>query len=119
MQKKNEQEVQEKNFESETVYDIDCDKHFDVRIGNVRKLCICTCEDEKIRIKLQSDVWENLSTLFKVKIDENKKRLDIDCQNKKAISKFEMGTSLDVIIMLPKDFTEHCEVDADAKELYY
>lgn len=118
LQRKCEQEIQEKLFESETVYDIDCDKHFDIRIGSAGKICLCTCDDEKIHIKLQSDVWDNLGSLYKVKIDENKKRLDIDCQNKKALSQFEIEKSLTIIIMLPKDFTEHCEIDAAVKELY-
>ena len=118
LQKTNEQEAKIELFESETVYDIDCDKHFDIRIGNARKICILGCDDEKVHIKLQSEVLDNLSSLYKVKIDEKKKRLDIDCQNKKRISQFEAENSLDIIIMLPNDFTEHCEIDASAKELY-
>lgn len=103
---------------SETVYDIDCSKHFDIRIGNARKICIQSCEDEKVHIKLQSEVLENLSSLYKVKIDEKKNRLDIDCQNKREISRLEAENSLDIIIMLPVNFTEHCEIDANVKELY-
>ena len=114
----NVQESQQDLFDSETVYDIDCDKHFDIRIGNARKLCIQGCYDEKVHIKLQSEVLENLSSLYKVKIDENKKRLDINCHNKKEISQFEAENSLDIIIMLPMNFTEHCEIDASVKELY-
>lgn len=118
LQRKKEEEVQETLFESETVYDIDCDKHFDIRLGSARKICICSCDDEKIHIRLQSEVLDNLNSLYKVKIDEKKKRLDILCQNKKEISGFEAGQSLDIIIMLPKDFTQHCEIDANAKELF-
>lgn len=117
LQRKNDQEIQEKLFESETVYDVDCNKHFDIRVGNVRKVCISSCEEEKIRIKLQSDIMDNLDSLFKVKIDENRERLDIDCLNKKAVSQYEAENALDVIIVLPKKFTEHCEIDANAKEL--
>ncbi len=113
----NVQESQQELFESETVYDIDCDKHFDIRIGNARKICMQGCDDEKVHVKLQSDVLEHLGSLYKVKIDEKKKRLDIDCQNKRAISQFEAEKSLDIIIMLPKDFTEHCEIDASVKKL--
>ena len=111
------QESQQELFESETVYDIDCDKHFDIRIGNARKICIQVCDDEKVHIKLQSEVLENLSSLYKVKIDEKKNRLDIDCQNKREISRLEAENSLDIIIMLPVNFTEHCEIDANVKEL--
>lgn len=118
LQRTNEQKTQIDIFESETVYDIDCDKYFDIRVGNARKIRICTCDDEKIHIKLQSDVWDNLHSLYKVKIDEKKKRLDIDCQNKKEISQFEVEKSLDIIIMLPANFTEHCEIAGIAKEFY-
>ena len=111
------QESQQEIFESETVYDIDCSKHFDIRIGNARKICIQRCDDEKVHIKLQSEVLENLSSLYKVKIDEKKNRLDIDCQNKREISRLEAENSLDIIIMLPVNFTEHCEIDANVKEL--
>ena len=114
----NVQESQQELFESETVYDIDCSKHFDIRIGNTRKICIQSCDDEKVHIKLQSEVLENLSSLYKVKIDEKKNRLDIDCQNKKEISRLEAENSLDIIIMLPMNFTEHCEIDASVKELF-
>ena len=117
LQRKTEQEIQEKLFESETVYDIDCDKHFDIRVGSARKICVCTCEDEKIHIKLQSEIWDNLNSLYKVKIDEKRNRLDVECQNKKAISEFEVENSLDIIIMLPKAFAKHCEIDGSAKEL--
>lgn len=118
LQRKNEQEIQENLFSSETVYDIDCVKHFDIRVGNARKIFICTCDDEKIHIKLRSDVLDNLNSLYKVKIDEKKHRIDVDCKNIKEISRFESEKSLDIIIMLPKDFTEHCEIDANVKELY-
>ena len=114
----NVQESQHELFESETVYDVDYDKHFDIRIGNARKICIQSCDDEKVHIKLQSEVLENFSSLYKVKIDERKNRLDIDCHNKKEISQFEAENSLDIIIMLPMNFTEHCEIDASVKELY-
>lgn len=118
LQRTDEQERNEAIFESETVYDIDCNKHFDIRIGSAGKISICTCDDEKIHIKLQSDVLDNVNSLYKVKIDENKRRLDIECQNKNTISRLEAEKSINVIVLLPKDFTEHCEIDAVAKELY-
>ena len=66
-------------YESETVYDIDGDKHFDIRMGSARSLLITSGSDEKIHIKLQSDTLENISSLYKIKLDEKKNRLDIDC----------------------------------------
>jgi len=104
-------------YESETVYDIDGDKHFDIRMGSARSLLITSGSDEKIHIKLQSDTLENISSLYKIKLDEKKSRLDIDCVAKNGISRYEAESSIDVIITLPADYTSHCEIDASAKEL--
>lgn len=105
-------------YESETVYDIDGDKHFDIHMGSARSIRITSGEDEKLRIKLQSETLENLSSLYKIKLDEKKNKLDIDCVKSKGISRYETEAAVDVIITLPADYTSHCEVDASTKELY-
>jgi len=90
-------------FESETVYDIDGDKHFDIDMGSARSLLITSGSDEKIHIKLQSDTLEKLSSLYKIKLDEKKNKLDIDCIAKKGISRYEAESCVDIIITLPAD----------------
>lgn len=104
-------------FESETVYDIDGDKHFDIDMGSARSVLITSGSDEKIHIKLQSDTLEKLSSLYKIKLDEKKNKLDIDCIAKKGISRYEAESCVDIIITLPADYTSHCEIDASTKEL--
>jgi len=104
-------------FESETVYDIDGDKHFDIDMGSARSLLITSGSDEKIHIKLQSDTLEKLSSLYKIKLDEKKNKLDIDCIAKKGISRYEAESCVDIIITLPADYTNHCEINASTKEL--
>lgn len=104
-------------YESETVYDIDSDKHFDIRMGSARSVLITSGSDEKTHIKLQSDTLENLSSLYKIKLDEKRNKLDIDCEAKKGVSRYETEASVDVIITLPADYTSHCEIDASTKEL--
>lgn len=105
-------------FESETVYDIDCSKHFDIHMGSAKKIMIFSGNDEKIHIRLESDSLEDLGSIFKIKLDEKKNRLDIDCVKKKGISRYEAEESVDVVISLPKNYTEHCEIGASAKELF-
>lgn len=112
------QQSQTKMFESETVYDVDCGKHFDINMGSARKIVVCSGGDEKLHIKLESEALENLNTLFKIKLDENGKRLDIDCVRKKGISRYEAEGLVDVIITLPENFTEHCEITASTKNLF-
>ena len=104
-------------YESETVYDIDGDKHFDIDMGCARSVLITSGSDEKIHIKLQSDTLEKLSSLYKIKLDEKKNKLDIDCVAKKGISRYEAESCVDIIITLPADYTNHCEIDASTKEL--
>lgn len=117
LQEKQTQEAKKVRFESETVYDIDCNKHFDIKMGSAGKITIHSGDDEKIHIKLESDILENLGSLYKVKLDEKKNRIDIDCVKKKGITRYETEESVDVIISLPFNYTKHCEIGATTKEL--
>ena len=110
-------ERQQTLYESETVYDIDGDKHFDIRMGSARSVVITSGSDEKIHIKLQSETLENLSSLYKIKLDEKRNKLDIDCIAKKGITRYETEASVDVILTLPADYTSHCEIDASTNVL--
>ncbi len=116
-QEKKSQQKQSSVYESETIYDIDCDKHFDIHLGNARKIQILSGTDEKLHVRLKSETIENLNSLFKIKLDENKKKLDIDCLRKKGISRYETEESVDVMILLPVNYTKYCEVEASVKEL--
>ena len=62
-------------FESETVYDIDTGKHFDINLGGARKITIKTGVDEKIHIVLSSEILAEIGSLFKVKLDEKRNKL--------------------------------------------
>ena len=105
-------------FESETVYDIDIQKHFDINIGGARTITLKTGADEKIHILLSSETLSELGSLFKVKLDEKKNKLDVELINKKGVSRFEAQESVDITLLLPERFTEHTEVSASVKELY-
>lgn len=75
-------------FESETVYDIDTGKHFDINLGGARKITIKTGVDEKIHIVLSSEILAEIGSLFKVKLDEKRNKLDVELVNKKGVSPF-------------------------------
>ena len=105
-------------FESETVYDIDTGKHFDINLGGARKITLKTGIDEKIRIRLSSETLEKIGSLFKIKLDEKRAKLDVELINKKGVSRFETQESVDIELLLPEKFTEHCEVSASVKELF-
>lgn len=105
-------------YTSETIYDIDCSKHFDIHFGSANIITICGGNDEKLHVKLESETLEELSSVMKVKLDEHKNKLDVDCIKQKGLSKYEIGEAVCVTITLPQGYTEHCELAADAKKVY-
>lgn len=104
-------------YTSETVYDIDCEKHFDVNIGTASSIILSSGTDEKLHIMLSSETIEDLDKMFKVKLDDTKNRLDVKCLNKNKISRYEAEDSLTVTIVLPDKYTDHCEIDASVRLL--
>lgn len=104
-------------FVSETIYDIDCEKHFDVNIGNAAAILLSSGTDEKLHIKLSSETLENLDTMFKIRLDEKKNKLDVKCLNKNKLSRYEAEDSLMVEITLPDKYSDHCEIEASVKLL--
>lgn len=105
-------------YESETVYDIDTGKHFDINLGSARKLTIKTGVDEKMHIVLSSKSLTEIGSLFKIKLDERRNKLDVELANKRGVSRFETQESVEIMLTLPEKLTEHIEVDASVKELF-
>lgn len=105
-------------YESETVYDIDTQKHFDINLGGARKVKLRTGADEKIHILLSSETLSEIGSLFKIKLDEKKNKLDVELVNKKGVSRFEAQESVDITLLLPEKFTGHTEVCASVEALF-
>ena len=104
-------------YTSETIYDIDCEKHFDVNIGSAATIMLSSGTDEKLHIRLSSETLENLDTMFKIKLDEKKNKLDVNCLNKNKLSRYEAEDALTVEITLPNKYSDHCEISASVKLL--
>lgn len=104
-------------YTSETIYDIDCEKHFDVNIGSAAAMLLSSGDDEKLHIKLTSETLENLDSMFKIKLDEKKNKLDVICINKNKLSRYEAEEALTVEIVLPNKYSESCEIAASVKRL--
>ncbi len=104
-------------YTSETIYDIDCEKHFDVNIGSAAAILLSSGDDEKLHIKLSSESLENLGSMFKIKLDDKKNKLDVVCLNKNKLSRYEAEESLTVEVILPNKYSDHCEIAASVKLL--
>lgn len=111
------QEPEKPVFVSETIYDIDCEKHFDINIGNASVVTLSSGTDEKLHIRLSSETLENLDTMFKVKLDERKNKLDVNCLNRNRLSRYEAEDSLRIEMILPDKYSDHCEIEASVKLL--
>ena len=105
-------------YHSETSFDIDRLMHFDMRIGAAHSLTVCMGKDEKLHIDLASASLPNIGSLFKVKLDENRGKLDMECIKKENVSRYEAADALSVTISLPNGLTGHCEIAASVKELH-
>ena len=102
-------------YESIVEYDIDEIKHFDIKLGSVNHVKMRAGEGEKIKVQLVSDTIENLTELVKVKIDDIKRRIDVDVNRSKSLSEELVKEHLSIFINLPEKYmgdTElatHCE----------
>lgn len=104
-------------FVTETVYDVDRDKHFDIHVGSARTLSLRSGEEEKIRVRMYSESIEEIGSIFKVTLDEHKNRLDVDCVLKDSLSRYEAEDDLDITIIFPERYSEECEINASVKVL--
>ena len=104
-------------YTSETIYDIDCEKHFDVNIGSAAAIMLSSGDDEKLHVKLSSETLANLGSMYKIKLDDRKNKLDVICLNKNKLSRYEAEESLTVEIILPDKYSNHCEIAAGVKLL--
>lgn len=104
-------------YTSETIYDIDCEKHFDINIGSAATIMLSSGDDEKLHVRLSSETLENLASMFKIKLDDRKNKLDVICLNKNKLSRYEAEESLTVEIIFPNKYSDHCEIAAAVKTL--
>ena len=104
-------------FTSETAYDIDTATHFDINIGNMRDITVSSGADEKLHVILSSETAEDIGSVFKVKLDGHKNKLDVECTRKDKMSRYEAQENVSVKIVLPKQLTDHCEISAQTNLL--
>ena len=104
-------------YESVTEYDVDAPKLFDVKLGGCRSVTVRGYEGEKLRVRLVSNTLEHIGTDLKLKIDDRKKRLDVDLVRKNDLSESETKSSLGVFVYLPTKYISRAEFAAMAEEI--
>lgn len=106
-------------FESITEYDIDEPKHYDMKFGGAKKLILSGYTGEKIRVRLASNTLSTIQNDFKVKIDDIRKRIDVDVNRRNGVSEAAAKEAVSIFVQIPSPYIGkiECAVNAGAVEV--
>ena len=104
-------------YESVTEYDVADPKRYDVKLGGVRRLTVRGYEGEKLRVLLQSDTLSTLVSDCKLRIDDNRGRLDVELLRLNGLTEAAAREGLTILMELPRKFINHVELAANVNEL--
>lgn len=106
-------------FESITEYDIDEPKRFDMKFGGAKKFVLSGCESEKIHIRLLSNTLSTLQNDFKVKIDDIRKRIDVDVNRRNGVAEATAKEDVSIFVQIPSPYIRkiECAVNAETVEI--
>lgn len=106
-------------FESITEYDIDEPKRYDMKFGGAKQFMLLGYEGEKIRIRLASNTLSTLQNDFKVKIDDIRKRIDVDVNHKNGVTEAMAKEAVSIFVQIPTPYIGkiECAVNAETVEI--
>ena len=106
-------------FESVTEYDIDEPKRYDMKFGGAKQFLLSGCEGEKIRVRLASNTLSTLQSDFKVKIDDIRKRIDVDVNRRNGVSEATAKEAVSIFVQIPSPYIGkiECAVNAETVEI--
>lgn len=102
-------------YESITEYDIDEPKRYDMKFGGVKLLLLSGYDGQKIRVRLASNTLPTLQNDFKVKIDDIKKRIDVDVKRKNGATEAMAKEAIIIFVQIPLSYVEKIELAVNAK----
>lgn len=107
-------------FESVTEYDIDEPKRYDMKFGGAKQFILSGYEGEKIRVRLASNTLSTLQNDFKVKIDDIRKRIDVDVNRRNGVTEATAKEVVSIFVQIPSPYIGkiECAVNADTVEIH-
>lgn len=107
------------HYESITEYDIDEVKHYDMKFGSAKEVFLSGHPGEKLRIRLVSGTLASLQSDFKIKLDDTKRRLDLELLRKNGMSESASKEGLSIYAELPAAYLGkvECAVNAELVSL--
>ncbi|EIF39057.1 MULTISPECIES: helix-turn-helix domain-containing protein [unclassified Streptococcus] len=117
---KNTSKTSEYLFESITEYDIDKTKSYDMKFGGAEKFILSGYNGEKIRVCLVSNLLSTLQNDFKVKIDDSRKRIDVDVKRYNGVTEATAKKTVSIFVQIPTSYISHieCAVNAESIEIH-
>lgn len=106
-------------YESITEYDIDEPKRYDMKFGGAKQFLLLGYEGEKIRIRLASNTLSTLASDFKVKIDDIRKRIDVEVNHRNSVSEAAAKEAVCIFVQIPSPYIGkiECAVNAGMVEI--
>lgn len=104
-------------FESITEYDIDEPKRYDMKFGGAKQLVLSGYDGEKIRIRLASNTLPTIQSDFKVKIDDIRRRIDVDVNRKNGVTEATAKEAVTIFVQIPSPYIGKIEVEVNAESV--
>ncbi len=106
-------------YESITEYDIDEPKRYDMKFGGAKQITLSGYEGEKIRVRLVSNTIPTLQNDFKVRIEDIRKRIDVDVNRKNGVTEKVAKEAVRIFVQIPAPYIGkiECAVNAETVEI--
>lgn len=104
-------------YESVTEYDIDGKKDFDISFMGANKLKLYAYEGEKVKVILLSDTISDIQNELKTKIDDIKRKIDIDIKRVGNLSETVAKNELTIKILIPQLYLGEVDLNGNTNIL--
>ena len=104
-------------YESVTEYDIDGKKDFDISFMGSNKLKLYAYEGGKVKVILLSDTISDIQNELKTKIDDIKRKIDIDIKRVRNLSETVAKNELTIKILIPQLYMGEVELNGNTNIL--
>lgn len=104
-------------YESVTEYDIDGKKDFDISFMGANKLKLYAYEGEKVKVILLSDTIADIQNELKTKIDDIKRKIDIDIKRVGNLSETVAKNELTIKILIPQLYIGEVDLNGNTNML--
>ncbi len=104
-------------YESRTEYDLDSAKKIDLKLGTAHEVIIEKTNDEKIQVIAASNKLSFLAQQVKVKIDENKRLMDVIVKHSADLSEIAALENLFILVRIPVKFVADIELSGEFENI--